>query len=360
MRLKRPRVDVKRAIDVTAAGLSAVVLAPIAMTVAVAVRMKLGRPVIFKQTRPGLHGEPFEILKFRTMHHPDPEKGLVSNEDRLPPFGRLLRSTSLDELPSLLNIIKGDMSIVGPRPLRWEYLSRYSDEQALRHTVRPGLTGLAQVAGRNRLSWDDRLQLDIQYIRGRSLRLDLWILIQTLIKVVQRDGVAADGQATMSEFFGPHTIDGLSLRDLTEADLPTRVDWMRNPAIRSGITIEFWPDIAEMRHWFSRTTLDPTRVDLVAFDTSTNEIKAMLGLVDISNNAASLYIFVDPMGHSKGVGRKSMQLLFTEARSRGIQYLKLETKVGNRPAQKLYLSLGFSVTTEESTHDKLVMVKRFK
>lgn len=167
------------------------------------VRRRLGSPVFFRQTRPGMQGKPFEMVKFRTMTDARGEDGeLLPDAIRLTSFGRFLRSTSLDELPELWNVLKGDMSLVGPRPLLLEYLPLYSPDQARRHEVRPGITGWAQVNGRNALSWDDKFKLDVWYVDHRSLWLDLKILGLTVKKVLVREGISAAGEATMSKFTG--------------------------------------------------------------------------------------------------------------------------------------------------------------
>ena len=179
-----------------------VVSLPVQAVLAVLVKLRLGRPVLFRQRRPGLRGEPFELLKFRTMLSADPAAGLVTDEDRMTDLGRLLRATSLDELPSLWNIVKGDMSLVGPRPLLMAYLPRYSPAQARRHEVRPGLTGLAQVSGRNGLTWEQKFALDVEYVDHHTLVGDAKIIWATLTKVLRREGIAAEDAATMSEFLG--------------------------------------------------------------------------------------------------------------------------------------------------------------
>lgn len=193
---------VKRVTDCCVAITAGLVTLPLQAAVAAAVAVKLGRPVLFTQIRPGLHGKPFALVKFRSMLPPDPDLGLVDDRSRLTPFGRALRATSLDELPTLWNVIRGDLSLVGPRPLLVKYLDLYSDEQARRHEVMPGMTGLAQVAGRNSLSWQEKLQLDVDYVDRRSLRLDLWILAATVGTVVSRRGVNAPGDVSMPEFAG--------------------------------------------------------------------------------------------------------------------------------------------------------------
>ncbi|HOO91471.1 MAG TPA: sugar transferase [Syntrophales bacterium] len=167
------------------------------------IRLKLGPPVFFCQKRPGLHGKPFLLYKFRTMTNALDEKGnLLSDERRLTPVGRFLRMTSLDELPTFWNVIKGDMSLVGPRPLRIHYMERYNEEQARRHEVSPGITGWAQVNGRNAISWEDKLKLDVWYVDYMSLRLDIRILVVTVWKIIKREGINQPGQATMEEFLG--------------------------------------------------------------------------------------------------------------------------------------------------------------
>lgn len=169
----------------------------------VLVRVKLGSPVFFRQTRPGLHGKPFGMIKFRSMTNAKDSQGnLLPDSERLPRFGQLLRSTSLDELPELFNVIKGDMSLVGPRPLLMKYLERYTPEQMRRHEVRPGITGWAQVNGRNNVPWEERFAMDVWYVDNRTLLLDIKILWLTVMKVIKRSDVSQEGHATMTEFTG--------------------------------------------------------------------------------------------------------------------------------------------------------------
>ena len=193
----------KRIFDSFLAALSVLLLALPLLFLIWQVRRKLGSPVFFRQTRPGLHGQPFEMVKFRTMTDTrGPDGKLLPDADRLTSFGRFLRASSLDELPELWNVLKGDMSLVGPRPLLMEYLPLYSPEQARRHDVRPGITGWAQVNGRNALSWEEKFKLDVWYVDHRSLWLDVKILWLTLRKVLVREGISADGEATMRKFTG--------------------------------------------------------------------------------------------------------------------------------------------------------------
>ncbi len=193
----------KRIFDFTASALGLMILAiPLAL-LAWQVRRKLGSPVFFTQVRPGLHGAPFKMVKFRTMtDERGPDGALLPDAQRLTPFGRFLRASSLDELPELWNVLKGDMSLVGPRPLLMEYLRLYTPEQARRHEVRPGITGWAQVNGRNAISWTDKFALDVWYVDHRSLWLDVRILWRTVRKVLLRDGISAEGEATMPAFKG--------------------------------------------------------------------------------------------------------------------------------------------------------------
>jgi lipopolysaccharide/colanic/teichoic acid biosynthesis glycosyltransferase len=193
---------VQRAVDIVVAGGVLVVSAPVMAGVAVVVAAGLGRPVLFRQQRPGLHGRAFTLVKFRTMRDVDEKRGLVTDADRLTGLGRVLRATSLDELPTFWNVLRGQMSLVGPRPLLMHYLDLYTPEQARRHLVRPGVTGLAQVSGRNLLSWEDRLALDVWYVDHRSLALNARICARTALLLLRRVGIAAPGSVTMPQFTG--------------------------------------------------------------------------------------------------------------------------------------------------------------
>lgn len=193
----------KRLLDLAVALGAMIVAAPLILILAALVRYNLGSPVLFRQTRPGRHGHPFVLVKFRTMRDAYGADGKpLDDSERLTRFGRFLRASSLDELPGLWNVVTGDMSLVGPRPLLMEYLPLYSPEQARRHEVRPGVTGLAQVNGRNAISWDEKFALDCWYVDHQSFWLDLKIIARTLVKVLHRDGISAAGDATMPRFTG--------------------------------------------------------------------------------------------------------------------------------------------------------------
>jgi len=184
-----------------------IALAPLLAVLVVLVRVKLGGPVLFRQERPGLNGKPFTLLKFRTMTDArDAEGNLLPDEQRLTRFGQILRSTSLDELPELLNVVKGEMSLVGTRPLLMEYLALYTPEQARRLTVKPGITGWAQINGRNDVTWEKRFALDVWYVENQSLLLDVKILVQTFAAVIKRDGISQQGHVTMPRFTGTQTL----------------------------------------------------------------------------------------------------------------------------------------------------------
>ena len=194
---------IKRLLDITVSGTTLLALSPLLAVTAYKVKKNLGSPVLFKQTRPGLDSKPFEMIKFRTMKDATDKNGKpLPDSERLTPFGQRLRSTSLDELPELWNVLKGDMSLVGPRPLLMEYLPLYNSEQARRHNVRPGVTGYAQVNGRNAISWEQKFALDTWYVDNQSLWLDIKILSKTIKQVFIKDGISADGEATMSKFTG--------------------------------------------------------------------------------------------------------------------------------------------------------------
>jgi sugar transferase EpsL len=194
---------IKRILDLIAASLVFIVFSPVLLVLIICVRIKLGSPVFFRQVRPGLHGKPFTIYKFRTMKDTRDEKGiLLPDADRMTSFGIFLRSSSLDELPELVNVIRGEMSIVGPRPLLMEYLDRYTPGQMRRHDVKPGLTGWAQVNGRNAITWEQKFKLDVWYVDHSSLWLDMKIVLMTVVKALKREGINQPGQATVEEFRG--------------------------------------------------------------------------------------------------------------------------------------------------------------
>ena len=194
---------VKRLVDIVCSGLGLIIISPILLIVSILIRIKLGSPIFFTQDRVGKDGRIFKMIKFRTMLDATDKWGEpLPDEDRLTPFGKMIRSTSIDELPELINVFKGDMSLVGPRPLLVEYKELYSPEQFRRHEVRPGITGWAQVNGRNSISWKERFELDVEYVENFNLFIDIKILFMTVFKVLKKDGISQDGHVTMEKFNG--------------------------------------------------------------------------------------------------------------------------------------------------------------
>ncbi len=201
----------KRYIDIFVSAIALILLSPVIAFVAWKISKKLGSPVLFRQVRPGLNGKPFTMIKFRTMRDAVDKNGTpLPDSERMTPFGNFLRSTSLDELPELWNVLKGDMSLVGPRPLLMEYLPLYSKEQARRHEVRPGVTGWAQINGRNAISWEEKFKLDTWYVENQSTWLDFKIMLKTVQKVIAKDDISAEGEATMTRFTGTQNKDETS------------------------------------------------------------------------------------------------------------------------------------------------------
>ncbi|MGX0673982.1 sugar transferase [Staphylococcus hominis] len=194
---------IKRMFDIVVSATGLIISAPITLTTAVLISKKLGRPVLFKQTRPGKNGEPFEIYKFRTMTDERDDKGqLLSNSERMTDFGRIVRKTSIDEIPQLINVLKGDISLVGPRPLLMEYLPLYNEEQKKRHDVKPGITGWAQINGRNAITWEQKFKLDLWYVQNQSIKLYIYILYKTILNVLKRKDINASETVSMKRFEG--------------------------------------------------------------------------------------------------------------------------------------------------------------
>ena len=223
------REATKRALDILGASIGLIVLAPIFVILWALIRIKLGAPVIFAQDRPGKNGKIFTLLKFRSMLEENHAKGQITDDQRMTPFGRRLRATSLDELPTLINVLKGDMSLVGPRPLNVEYLQLYTPRQARRHEVRPGITGLAQISGRNALTWEERFDLDVHYVDHHSLRVDVKTLVHTVRQVFSRADVESDLITTMPIFVGAPPEDGLIEDSVNPRWRHVQRTWSRSP-----------------------------------------------------------------------------------------------------------------------------------
>lgn len=337
----------KRVVDTVIVLVTAPLTAALAVVTAVAVRLRLGSPVLFRQERAGLHGRTFAVLKFRSMTDARDASGrLLPDDERLTPFGRLLRRTSLDELPQLLNVLRGDMSLVGPRPLLPRYLPHYTPEESRRHHLRPGVTGLAQVSGRNGLGWDERLALDVRYVQTASLRGDLVILARTVGQAVRGSGVTTTaghtGEPLDVERSYP-VVGGISLRRFAARDITTRVRWMSHPATRRHMRLPDEVTEETTRRWFERTFRDSQRRDWVAYEVGTGTTVAMLGLRQPAADALpELYMFVDPDRLGEGIGSRSLAVLLqwlTE--SRAYAGCTLSTAAENLAAHRLYQRVGF-------------------
>jgi lipopolysaccharide/colanic/teichoic acid biosynthesis glycosyltransferase/ribosomal protein S18 acetylase RimI-like enzyme len=351
----RPFLIAKRFVDIVVSASGLVISAPLQVCIALTVLVSMGRPVLFLQRRPGKSGKVFYLIKFRTMLQPNPERGLITNEQRMTTVGSILRSLSVDELPSLWNVFKGDMSLVGPRPLREAYLPRYSKHHAKRHLVRPGVTGLAQVSGRNNLSWDQRLDLDVHYVENMSLALDMSILLRTVRAVFVREGISGEGQATMGEFLGSG--EELETRRLSHSDLSERVRWLRHPDVRAGITIKFWPELKTTVDWFEHANNLVTRRDYVCTVRSNKDKRvSMFGFTNMIGDSAEFYIYVNPDFLGFGYGNRTMVQALKTAEQIGLSHVRLETKKSNMAALNLYLRYGFRVSESIENDTKYVMM----
>lgn len=349
----------KRLLDLLVLLATAPVSIPALALTALTVRTLDGSPVLFRQERAGLHGQPFQILKFRTMNESTNVDltGLTasaritkSDAARITPAGRVLRKLSLDELPQLINVFRGDMSVVGPRPLFVRYSPYYSDRERLRLTVRPGITGLSQVARRNNGGWRERLELDARYVETASVGLDLKIMALTVIKAIRSEGVSVvagtTGDALDDERSYP-TEDGVSLRRIYARDLPTRVDWLTNPAVYRHMSVDPNITLESTENWHRAITADPNRRDYV-FEDEAGQVVAMSGLkARGATGLAEFYVFVDPERHGRGVGSIATRLTLIEAAREGrFNRVWLSVEKQNAKAVKLYHRMHFEVTDE--------------
>lgn len=349
------RMAVKRVIDTAAVVASAPFLIPLGLGTALAVRMKLGSPILFKQVRTGLNEEPFTLLKFRSMLPSTDENGQErSSSERLTKFGRLLRKSSLDELPQLWNVLRGDMSLIGPRPLLPEYLPHYYPNERVRHDLRPGLTGLAQIRGRNSMGWDSRLASDVEYVEQYTLKDDLRLFVETIAKVLQRKGTVSD-PSVFGEYLSVHRsyprTNDIALRRLEVADAELRVSWLKDTRTSVKMNVPVDLTVKKTASWILTSRSDPERRDLVAYEVDTGIPVSMLGIRQMDGvSAPEIHLFVDPDRHAQGVGTKSMSLL--------VQYLGtfspntgcwLTVDPTNTGAIRLYRNMGFkrSGTTDD-------------
>ena len=304
---------VKRLVDTALVVITAPITLPVGVATAVAVRINMGSPVFYKQDRVGLNEQVFSLLKFRSMLDEYDSKGNQrSVENRIPKFGHLLRRSSLDELPQLLNVLKGDMSLVGPRPLLTKYVPHYKDTERARHSVRPGITGAAQVSGRNHLGWDARLKIDADYAQEASLLEDFRILIKTVFGVSSSSNIAIPGDG--ADFLDEHRSypreDGFALRRFEFRDIPSRVEWFNHPATLEYMTFGSAITEESTEKWLRQARKDPLRGDYVLCDESTDEPLAVVSYRFYDpEDLPAIYIAVSPHQHGKGHGSRASRLL---------------------------------------------------
>lgn len=361
MTARATRARVKRAGDIALVLLLAPIVTPIGLATAAVVAMTVGHPVLFTQERVGLGERVFNAYKFRTMSDRRGADGeLLPDSQRLTRVGRFLRKTSIDEIPQLINVLRGDMSFVGPRPLLVRYLPHYREHERARHEVRPGITGAAQVSGRNSLLWDDRLRLDAEYARHGSLPDDLRIMMLTVRKVFAREGVsviAGDSGEPLDVVRSYPSRDGAGLRRLETVDAETRVRWFQDPRVSRTMNVPREITAKGTAEWILSSRRDQSRRDFVAYDVATGAPQAMLGLRGIEAGTPEVFVVVDPDLHGRGIGRTSMELLLQWMQESGdYEGCWLTVDPDNVPAMKLYTSLGFTVIDRESAPDRLSMV----
>lgn len=332
----------KRLIDTALVVLSMPLVLPVAATAAMAILVTDGSPVLFRQKRLGYMEREFDVFKFRTM---TAGNGRDGDRDRITSLGAILRKASLDELPQLLNVLRGEMALVGPRPLYVEYLPHYTERERTRHDVRPGITGNAQVNGRNSARWPQRLELDAVYVEDLSLRADLVILLRTLTGVLKRDGVSLVARDTGEPLHIERSYpceESARLRRINVLDVDTRVQWMKdhNTARFMHLPDEITYD--STLSWLAAIQDDVLRDDFVVADEATGVINAMLGLKsEPGSSSGLLYIFTDPTRRGCGLGSQAMRLLIAWARESRYESIALTVDKNNLAAVRLYRSMGF-------------------
>lgn len=339
----------KRVLDTISLVIAAPIVLPVGLAISASVRIIDGAPVLFKQERTGLNSASFHVLKFRTMKSGD---GRNHDSTRITGLGHFLRRTSLDELPQLWNVMRGDMSLVGPRPLYPEYLPFYTSEERLRHVMRPGITGLSQVSGRNNLRWTNRLAKDVEYVANSSVALDLKVLALTLKKMFVSSDVAAvardTGEPLNVERSYPRD-SKYALRRFNLLDVPLRVAWMNDSRIRRYMQIPFQAEHEATVKWYHRNKYDSNRDDFVIYEYATELPVAMLGLrSEPGSDSGELYIFVAPDCGGMGIGTRSMRLLLEWAKLSRYKSVTLTVEDSNRAAWLIYEKLGFTRGSDES------------
>ena len=311
---RRRHLLTKRILDTSLVIVTLPVTVPLGVITAMAVRAILGHPVLYRQQRIGLNENSFELLKFRSMlpeKSPDGKK--LDPNERLTPFGRIIRRSSLDELPQLINVLKGDMSLVGPRPLLVEYLPYYRESERIRHSVRPGLTGASQVKGRNNLSWDQRLASDAEYAQNWSLKGDLSIIFKTLEGVLRRKDTVAEpwNQGEYLSVYRSYPSDGqFALRRFEPKDIETRVKWLKDDRTKKTMTVGEDITVESTAAWLKKVRKDPLRKDFVVYDLETLDTVAIAGFkATTKSDLPIVYLAVDPDRQGQGLGKITLGLL---------------------------------------------------
>lgn len=358
------RILGKRVFDTAIVIATAPITVPVGIATAALVRINMGKPVFFKQDRVGLNEEVFPLLKFRSMlSEYDSQGSQRSVEERIPKFGHLLRRSSLDELPQLLNVLKGDMALVGPRPLLTKYVPHYKDSERARHSVRPGITGAAQVSGRNHLGWDVRLKIDADYARDSTFLDDLRILVRTVSGVFSSADVAVPGDG--ADFLDEHRTypreEGFALRRFEFRDIPSRVEWFNHPATLEYMT--FGSAITEegTESWLRKARKDPLRGDYVLCDESTDEPIAVVGYRFYDpDDLPAIYIAVSPYQHSKGHGSRSSRLLLKHMKENlNLPGAYAELYRDNGASYKLWERLSMHEVKADLPHNRVRMEVRW-
>ncbi|WP_211439860.1 GNAT family N-acetyltransferase [Corynebacterium glutamicum] len=356
---------IKRVLDTTLIVISAPLVVPVATVVAVLVKINLGSPVLFRQNRIGLNDEEFSVLKFRSMLPEIAKDGRkLDASERVTPFGALLRRSSLDELPQLLNVLRGDMSLVGPRPLFTEYLPYYSSIERARHDVRPGITGLSQVSGRNNLGWDERLSIDVKYVEECGLLDDFRIIKRTLSGIARKSDIVAEPW-TQGEYLSVYRSypknDFYALRRFEPQDIEQRVRWMNDPRTRETLTVTGDITVESTEQWLKNARRDPLRKDFSVFDRKSSEVVAIAGYRSSSEEEIPVFYFaVDPDQQGKRIGSTTLELLIEFMRAQpGVSGAAGEIYVHNIRSIKIHERLGFEFVEADLPDDRVRMELRW-
>lgn len=358
---QRRRIALKRILDSVLVLATAPVTLPLTLVTAVAVRAKMGSPIFYRQERIGFNENTFSLLKFRSMLPESTKDGeKLSPSKRVTPFGALLRRSSLDELPQLLNVLRGDMSLVGPRPLLVEYLPHYKDFERYRHSVRPGITGVSQVSGRNDLGWDERLELDAEYARDGKISDDFHIIFKTLKGVLKREGTVAEPwtQGEYLSVYRSYPNDGkFGLRRFEPKDIEARVKWLNDPRTRETLTVSGEITVEGTENWLKSARKDPLRRDLAVYDLETLEIVAIAGYkAHTSEDIPIFYFAVDPDMQGRRIGSATLLLLLDFMKSRPeLNGAAGEIFKSNIRSIKIHERLGFEMVDAELPENRIRM-----